>query len=372
MAFVPDPLGKEVDLSPETWRTVSRASLALGRLDQASLQVPNPALLRRTTLRREAQSTSALEGTFAPLERVLADDEDTDEADPAGAAALLEVLNYVRAANHAFSWVQAGHKVTVGLLQAAQRMLVTGTRAEQRDPGRIRTIQVAIGADRVPIEDARFVPMPPGVGLNAALQDLVDWIDESGERDPVVTAAMAHYQFEALHPFSDGNGRIGRLLIVLQLLRNGVLREPLLSVSPWFEERRADYQRHLFNVSAHGDWDSWVRFFSAGLQGAADDTLRTVEALLELQDDYLERLKSGGVRGGIARDIVTKLIGYPSFTVPSIRKRLEHATPQGVSHAVAQLVRLGILEKQERRYRHRYVAREVIDVLADGDWSSSA
>lgn len=370
MAFVPLPLDDEVDLSRETWRVVSRASLALGRLDQAALQLPNPALLRRPTLRREAQSTSALEGTFAPLERVLADDEE-DESNPADTAALGEVLNYVRAADAAFSWIQDGGNVTVGLLEASHQTLVRGTRAQERDPGRIRTIQVAIGADRVPIEDARFVPMPPGIELNVALQDLVGWIDqERGARDPVISAAMAHYQFEALHPFTDGNGRIGRLLIVLQLLRGGVLREPLLSVSPWFEERRDEYQQHLFNVSALGDWDSWVRFFSSGLEGSADDTLARVEALLRLQDEYQERLKCGGVRGGIARDIATLLIGYPSFTVPSLRKRLEHATPQGVSSAVRQLVGLGILEKHEGRYRHRYIARDVIEVLSDG-YSSS-
>jgi Fic family protein len=312
-------------------------------------------------LRREAQSTSALEGTFAPLEQVLADE---DEEHGTLTSALIEVLNYVEAAEQSFAAIQDGHSVTVALLEEAQRVLVRWTPAEQRDPGKVRTIQVAIGADGPRIEDARFIPMPPGVELRAALGDLLLWLEGDSDRDPIIASAMSHYQFETLHPFTDGNGRIGRLLIVLQLMRVDALRQPLLSVSPWFEARRNEYQEKLYNVSAYGDWNAWIHFFSRGLEAAAKDTLTRVEELLELRERYQSRLQERLPRGGIAREIVDMLIGYPSLTVPTITKRLGRATPQGVAHAVGQLVEIGILERRDSRYRHRYLAPEVMAILS--------
>lgn len=362
MAFVPEPLSTPVDLDQTTWQAVSRANRALGRLDQASLQIPNPTLLRRPTLRREAQSTSALEGTFAPLERVLADEETTAEPG-AISTALIEVFNYVHAAEQAFAVIEDGHPITVGLLEESQRMLVLGTPSERRDPGRLRTIQVAIGIGDTSLESARFIPMPPGIELRAAVQDLVNWIGDDAERDPIVAAAMTHYQFETLHPFSDGNGRIGRMLIVLQLIAHRTLRQPLLSVSPWFEAYRDEYQRLMYNVSAVGDWDAWIQFFSLGLESAAEDTRTRVEDLLALQTAYQDRVQTRLPRSGLARDIASSLIGYPRFTVPTLAKRLNKATPQGVSNAVNQLQEIHILEKLPSKYRHQYQAPAVMEVL---------
>nr|WP_255672975.1 Fic/DOC family N-terminal domain-containing protein [Glycomyces amatae] len=362
MAFVPAPLGTPIELQQRTWQEVSRANRALGRLDQASLQIPNPGLLRRPTLRREAQSTSALEGTFAPLERVLSDDEEPDENSPLGTA-LIEILNYVYAAEEAFALIEDGHAITVGLLEEAQRTLVRDTPSERRDPGRLRTIQVAIGNGGSSIESARFIPMPPGIELRAAVQDLVDWVKKDSDCDPVVSAAMGHYQFETLHPFADGNGRIGRMLIVLQLITHGALRQPLLSVSPWFEDHRDEYQERLYSVSAKGEWDPWVRFFSSGLAAAAEDTRSRVEDLLQLQGLYQERIQTLLPRSGLARDIASSLTGYPRFTVPSLAKRLNKATSQGIANAVNQLVDIGALEKLTGKYRHQYQAPEVMKVL---------
>jgi Fic family protein len=217
---------------------VNAANRALVRLDQASRLIPNPQLLRRPTLRREAQSTSALEGTFAPLEQVLA----AEVTDQVPSKELVEVLNYIEAANYAFEWVATRERLTVGMLESAQALLVRGTDSETEDAGRVRRTPVAIGSSTGSIQDARFVPMPPGVELTSAIHDLVHWIGETGvPRDPLVAAAMAHYQFETLHPLNDRNGRIGRLMIVLEMLLTDLLHEPLLSVSPWFEARRPAY-----------------------------------------------------------------------------------------------------------------------------------
>ncbi|WNV76351.1 Fic/DOC family N-terminal domain-containing protein [Geodermatophilus sp. DSM 44513] len=361
-AFIPDPLDDEPALSVQTWRAVSRAGHALGRLLQAGRQVPQPGLLRRPTLRREAQSTSALEGTFAPLEDVLA----ADAADEIPLSVeLAEVLNYVQTAEYGFAEVADGRPLGVAMVEDMQGRLARGTHADTEQAGHIRTIQVAIGeTTSSSLESARYVPPPPGEELQRSLRDLLDWTNNSRteRRDPVVSAAMAHYQFEALHPFNDGNGRIGRLLVVLQLIQDGALEDPLLSISPWFEQRRRNYQDRLFEVSASGDWDGWVRFFAEGIEFSALDTAVRVDRLLRVQEAYAHRLRDVGA-SGLIRDLAESLIAYPYIDVSRTATRL-NSTFQTVNKAVARLVRLGILrERTGRSYGRLFEAPGVLEVL---------
>lgn len=360
VAYVPDPLGAEPSLTGPTWHAVARAEHAMGRLHQAARQVPAPALLRRPTLRREAQSTSALEGTFAPLEDVLAADLVTSRA---RSAEVHEVLNYIDTAEAAFGWLEDGRRLTVGMMCELHSILVSGTPADTAHAGRVRGIQVAIGSPDDSITRARFVPPPPGHDLEAGLSDLVSWLNAgSGDRSPVVAAAMGHYQFEALHPFNDGNGRIGRLLIVLQLMQDGVLADPLLSVSPWFEARRAEYQDRLAAVSADGDWDGWVGFFAAGLRASAVDTARRVDRLLDIQDTYLTQLRQAGV-SGLARDVAERLVAYPFVTVSAIAEA-HGKSFQAANHVVRRLVELDILtESTGRSHGRMFAAPAVIAAL---------
>ena len=354
-AYVAHPLGVEPQLDGATWRAVTRASRALAHLDQASRQVPNPRILRRPTLSREAQSTSALEGTFAPIDDVLAADSAADEDK---SAALMEVLNYVDAADVAFDYVAEHRTITTSLLFDAHQQLVSGTDSETRDAGRVRRCQVAIGSPDGTIESARFVPMPPGPELEAAVRDLVGWITTAGDRDPLIAAAMTHYQFETLHPFNDGNGRIGRLLIVLQFMIDDLLQEPLLSVSPWFESRRNEYEDELAKVSQTGEWDSWIRFFSRGVEASAIDTARRINLMLNAQRSYVQILQDSGYRGGVARDIVESLVDTPIVRVPALARRF-NKTPQGIHTAVKKLAALGIVDGPFGSYGRYYVAREV-------------
>jgi len=356
--FSPHPLGDAPPLSGSTWAAVSRANRALGRLEQGAVLLPNPGILRQPTLRREAQSTSALEGTFAPLDDVLA----AEAVGGSGrSAALSEVLNYVETAERAFDWV-ATAPVTLGLLEELQGLLVRGTAADTGQAGRVREVPVAIGTRGGGIEDARFVPMPPGTGLRAALTDLVHWIEDAGDRqeDPVLATAMAHYQFETIHPFNDGNGRLGRLLIVLQLMRAGVLTEPLLSVSPWFEARRERYQDHLAEVSASGDWDAWVRFFADGIEQSAIDTGTRMTELLAVQAEYRERIRASGGRGMVL-EIADFLIGTPFVSIPMLAAATGR-TYQAASNAVAKLCELGILSEVERQGIRVFRASNVVAV----------
>jgi Fic family protein len=359
-AFVPHPLPTAVTLSQRTWRAVGDARSALGKLDQASRQVADPYLFRRPTLRREAQSTSALEGTYAPLVQVLeADPEQSDDQSPE----LAEVLNYVRAAEYAYKWIADGRPVTVGLLLSLHRTLVRGTSADGPEAGRVRQLQVVIGARGGRVRDARFVPPPPGLDLEASVTDWVDWLEHPpADVDPLVCAALAHYQFETLHPFNDGNGRIGRLAIVLQMLRHGLIQEPILTVSPWFEARRESYQDNLQRVSETGDWDQWVDFFATGIRAQAESTAQKVTDLLVYRDEARAKARAAKVKG-LAIDIIEDLITFPVFTISTVASR-RGVTPQATNAAVSRLVELDILrEITGGRYARVFTAPGVMTIL---------
>lgn len=359
-AFVPDPLPSSVELTPRTWQLVSDAMLKLGRLDQAGRQVPNPSLLRRPTLRREAQSTSALEGTYAPLSEVL--EIDPEERHPAPRSPeLREVLNYVRAAEHAYS-VVGDREISIGLLGELHRLLVAGTGADGPMAGSVRTHQVVIGPPGGRVTEARFVPPPPGPDLEVALRDWVTWVEGASQLPAVVRCALAHYQFEALHPFNDGNGRIGRLLIVLQLLRDGVLHEPLLTVSPWFEARRREYQDRLRAVSETGNWDEWVAFFAEGLGTQAASTAEKVRQLLVYQEETRAFARQRGIRG-VAIDVIEGLIARPMLTSGWVADN-HGVSRQAAITAIGRLVDAGILrETTGGTYGRVFAAEAVIHIL---------
>lgn len=366
-AYLPDPLGEDTpELSPETYLVVLNARAALAALDATARQLPNPTLFRTPALRREAQSTSALEGTYAPLAEVLTADEDAPAT-----LELIEVLNYVAMANLGFARVAVGQPISVALLGELHETLMRGT-PQQHGSGQVRDRQVIIGrragADPFgfPVHAARFVPGPPSPELEIRVRDLTDWMrrDHAARIDPVVAAAMAHYQFETLHPFHDGNGRIGRYLIVLHLQSQGILEEPTLTVSPWFEARRADYYDRLLAVSTRGDWDGFVRFFAQGIRVAAETTQAQMLGLVQVQDRLRQELQKSTIRARSAHVLVEFAVANPSFTVRRA------AAGIGLSYGrtntlISQLVDLGILNMlgSDSLYQRRFYAPKVLNVL---------
>ena len=360
VAFLPDPLPRNLTLSTETWLKVNSATAALARLDGAARLIPNPSLLRRPALRREAQSTSALEGTYAPFNEVMAaDSEDREHM----SAELREVLNFEAMAELAFTWPE-GRPLTVGMLGELQRVLVAGTPGELSDAGGLRDRIVIIGSPGSRLEEARFVPPPPGDQLRAGVEGLLSWLETPPELPTVVQAAMAHYQFETLHPYSDGNGRLGRLLVIVHLLRGALIREPLLVVSPWFEQRRAQYQDALLALSCSGDWDAWVAFFAEGVAASAAASQRKVEALVALQMEHRERVQRAGKRG-VAERLAADLVGIPYVHRTGVMRRYG-LTGQGAANAIRALVDLGLLEPTPYRARRAqmYRAQSVLEILS--------
>lgn len=339
----------EPSLSGETYRHIAAAGRQVSSLNAVASRLPDPTLLRRPSLRQEAQATSQLEGTTVPLSDVLMAD-----AEHPTSHELQEILNYETMAEHAFAWVSDGRPLTVGLLEDLQGDLMRHTRLEH-ESGHLREGQVIIGRRpevpaRLPrAHQARFIPAPPGDQLRARLQQLVEWMNVShdGEIDPIVVAGMSHYQFEALHPFRDGNGRLGRLLIILCLMQQGQLNEPSLTVSPWFERNRQPYYDALLGVSTRGDWDGYINFFARGIEASASSTLRSMLDLLEVQQLLHARWAQSSLRAQSGPQLIDYAVSHPSFSRRDVEQDL------GVSYArartlIAQLVELGILAEYIR------------------------
>jgi Fic family protein len=358
-AFVPEPLPAVVPLSPATYTLVADAAAAVGRADQAAYLLPNPALLTRPSIRREAVSTSALEGTYTAFTDVLeADFLDEDEL----SSSVSEVVNYVRAAEDALAWIAEGRPITVALLCELQSMIVRGTRGDTPDSGRVRSTQVFIGADRRRVTEARFVPPPPGDLLRDGVEAWESWVRTGNDLHVLVRMALAHYQFETLHPFVDGNGRLGRLIAILQLVQEGHLRVPILNLSPWLESRRDQYQDHLLAVSQSGDFEAWVAFFCAAVRAQALEAVSRIHRLLELKDRMRQRLRKARAKG-TALLIAEDLIGYPMLTVTLAHQRYG-VSYQAANTAVSRLVDLGILrQRNEGRYDRIFSADDVLRII---------
>jgi Fic family protein len=279
-------------------------------------------------------------------------------------AELREVLNFETMAELAFSWPE-DRRLTLGMLGELQRTLVRGTASELSDAGGLRDRFVVIGSPGRRLQEARFVPPPPGDQLRAGLESMLEWMAAPPELPTVVQSAMVHYQFETLHPYSDGNGRLGRLLVVVQLLRGALIREPLLIVSPWFERRREQYQDGLLELSCSGNWDAWIAFFAEGIAASATESRHKVERLVALQDDLRGVVRNAGKRGAAER-LAGDLIGLP-FVTSLVVSTLYELTGQGAINAIHVLVDLGLLEPAQYRVSGRarvYRAPLVLEILS--------
>lgn len=360
-AFVPSRLPKELNLSQETWALVTEATEALGRLDGAANRLPNPYLLVRPALTKEAVSTSALEGTYAPIEEVF-QAELFDEADLAASTA--EVRNYILAAEHGLELIK---ELPIARRVATQvhGTLMRGSRGDYAEIGNFRRRQNWIGTRRgQPVTESLFVPPPPGKDLERGIDEWEQWVNDDSVRLPIlIKVALAHYQFETLHPFIDGNGRVGRLLIVLTLVESGDLRVPLLNVSPYFEQARDDYIDHLRAVSASGDFEPWVAFFANAIKTQSEQALTKADALVEACETIMRPLHEANVRG-VALRIAEALVGTPYMT-PTRAAQTFGVTYETANSAMARLVRHGILrEATGRTYGRVFVSPEIAAIVS--------
>ncbi|MGN6378787.1 MAG: Fic family protein, partial [Gaiellales bacterium] len=354
-AFLPEPLPTSISLSSASWTAAVNAAAALARLDGAARRFPNPHLLVRPALVEEAVSTSALEGTYASMQDVFqAALFDLPDYSPS----TVEVRNYVRAAEAGWRMVRE-MPLALRVLRETHNALMQGARGDYAEAGRFRNRQNWIGPrPGSSISDSFFVP-PPGEEVERLMNDWESWVnsDRSG-LPPVVQAALAHYQFETIHPFIDGNGRVGRLAVVLGLIVHGELETPLLNISPFLEEHRTDYVEHLRTLSATGNFDPWIEFFCSGIEVQSRRALAKAERLTQAREEIVSDLHRDHVRG-VAIRIAEDLIGSP-YVTPASASTLYEVTWEAANNAIARLVELGVLEEVTGRSYGRVFASERI------------
>ncbi len=357
-AFVPNPLPDDLIFQTGTHNKVAKASILIGRLKEAARRLPNPAILLQPSLRREAQSTSALEGTYAPLHAIFEgdflDDSELKES-------VREILNYVKAANRALELIKT-KPICVTVLSELQGILVQNTKGARIDQGKVRSGQVIIGDENKSVVESRFVPPPPGDILVEGFSDWEKWINEGSEISPIIKAALGHYQFETLHPYNDGNGRLGRLVISLQFVEAGVLDLPILNLSDWFNLDKELYKNQLLEVSLTGDLDGWVKYFCEAIINQSEIEIKRIDSLIEFGDQLTQELLKRKERGAIFQ-MAESLIGSPMLTIQELANRHSVSYP-AASTVVKKLVQMGILrELTGAKYQKLYACMGVLKIL---------
>jgi Fic family protein len=337
VAFVPNPLPPKWDWPGSLWPLLVEASKSLSSLDGTGKHLPNPEILLQPLQGREAQLSSQLEGTFTdPQQQVLFQADPsypTSSTDPKNA--FREVFNYRKALR-----LRVDEKNTLPLslrlIRELHAILMDGVRGAEQQPGEFRTIQNQIG---IP---ARFVPPPPQ-HLQETLDQFEKYLYANDGFDCLVRAFLAHYQFETIHPFRDGNGRVGRLLLSWTIAEWCGLSSQWLYMSAFFEKRKREYMDRLFNVSTRGDWEGWIRFCLEGVVAQSVDAETRCDKLLKLQRDFHERIKGGSVR---LSKLVDRLFSSPVITVNQYKKAFNVTYPTARSD-LKKLESAGIVQRLE-------------------------
>ncbi|HSQ60040.1 MAG TPA: Fic family protein [Acidobacteriota bacterium] len=352
-AFVPSPLPPDppLDLGGGRQRLLEDAILSLGRLDSLSALIPDSRLFLYSYIRKEAVLSSQIEGTQSSLSDLLL--FELDEAPGVPEADVTEVSNYVAAMEHGLARLWEGFPLSNRLLREVHGVLLSRGRGSGKSPGEFRRTQNWIGGARP--GTAVFVPPPPA-DIEDAMANLERFLHAEGDGWPVVVrAALAHVQFETIHPFLDGNGRVGRLLITLLLCQARVLSEPLLYMSLFLKRHRQEYYRLLDQVRRDGDWESWLEFFLRGIRETAEGAVATARELMELVRRDESRLQSGGRWAGSALRVLGVLSERPLVTLKEVRRKTKLSAP-AAGDAMSRLVGIGIAREITGRRRNRVFA----------------
>ncbi len=361
-AFVPDPLPPNVAWSNRLLAELSRADRSLAKLAEVGNSFPVPQALMRPFVRKEAVLSSRIEGTRTSFEELLSYEagqlkmfEDPNDAK--------EVHNYVRAMDYGLERL-ATLPISMRLIREIHGILMQGVRGEQLSPGEVRRTQNWIGPPGATLETARFVP-PPVEEMHDCLKDMEQFIHEGSELPPLVRLGLIHYQFETIHPFLDGNGRMGRLLIAFLLVSWNLLATPLLYLSNYFEANRQEYYDRLLAVSQRGEWEAWLTFFLEGVCSQADDASRRIVRLQDLRATYSKRFANERSRVKL-QQMMDYLISTPITSISQAQEATDLGSFTTVQRYIQKLEVLGIVQEVTGQGRNRiYRADEILRALEE-------
>lgn len=354
-AFIPGLLPDEWEVSTDLWGLLVQAREELARLDGVGRYMPNYNLLLRPLQRREALRSSSLEGTYATPQQLLLFEIEPREPKSANdpVNSWQEVWNYNRALELALSLLEK-RPLSLNLIRAMHQTLLSGVRGSQRDPGNFRRSQVHIGSDR------RFIPPPPNEVM-PCLDTLEKYIYKEKSIEPLILCFMVHYQFETIHPFLDGNGRVGRLLLSLMIYEQCQLSKPWLYLSAFFDKYKDEYINLLFQVSTKGNWRDWIAFCLRGTIEQSKDALSRFDKLLKLRNQYMELLNQAGGNIRLNR-LVEHLFESPAITVSQFAEMcgIQYNTARA---DIIRLVNASVLSESDIVARPKiYFAPDILEI----------
>jgi len=362
-AFVPNPLPPKLEWDTALVSRISCADLAVGTLSGLGETLPNPHLLIYPFIRREAVLSSRIEGTQSSLSDLLLFEATQVEKQ----RDVKEVQNYVHAMEYGLKRLNE-LPLSLRFIRELHGILMEGVRGEQATPGEFRQSQNWIGSTGATLDNATFVP-PPVQEMQECLSQLEKFLHADTELPPLVQAAMVHYQFETIHPFLDGNGRIGRLLVTLLLCQKNVLGRPLLYLSAFFEQRRQEYYDLLLKVSQSGAWREWIGFFLLAVTEQSNDAVSRSRQLLELLRQYTQTARKKRL-SPTAGQLVELVFMKPVLNTKTVQEFLKVSYPSA-QHALSSLEEAGILTEVTGRKRAKaYAAKEILKAL-DGEIRAS-
>jgi len=360
-SFVPAklPPSPPINLTEGIVDLLVKASSGIAKLEGVSSHIPSAKLPVSMYVRKEALMSSQIEGTQATLEDIF----DPSIAKNANLDAM-DVVNYVKATEYAIERLET-LPLCSRLIKETHSVLMEGVRGEENSPGEFRRSQNWIGAQGSTIRSARYIPPTPE-DMEDAMADLEKYINGDDSLNPLIQAALIHYQFETIHPFLDGNGRIGRLLVTLFLMERKVMSAPVLYISYFLKKNRAEYYDRMGEVRENGDYEQWVRFFLEAMAESAEDALKTIGELSSLHDANMAKMGKFGRQGASAKLILSYVEEHPIITIKKAAEDLGLAF-NTASSAVMRLVGEGILEKTSNKSRNRaFSYKAYLDILSKG------
>lgn len=361
-AFIPNPLPPkpDIDLS-EVSVLLEKANQAIGELNGVVETSVDPSVLNYMYVRKEAVLSSQIEGTQSTLDDLLKYESEQTQGIPVADAS--EVSSYVAALNHGMERIKEGFPLSLRLIREIHKILLTNSRGKTKLPGEFRTSQNWIGGTRP--GNARFVPVPPDK-LMSVLGDLEIFMNNDDQIPNLIKAALIHVQFETIHPFLDGNGRLGRLLITFFLCVKGVLDSPFLYLSLFFKKNRSLYYDTLNSVRKDGDWENWIKFFLEGVIETANDAKTTLIAIQNIFSSDIEKIKTLKRPADSALKVFSVFQKKPLLTVAEIVDAINSTKPT-VIKSLKHLMDLGIIENNsEKKWGQIYTYKKYTDLLASG------
>ena len=360
-AFIPAPLPPDppINMDDDLTMLLSEASIALGRLDGAANRLPNPDLFVAMYVRQEAVLSSQIEGTQSTLQDVLQYEIEPDREYPVD---VREVVNYVNAMDYGLGRLDEEFPLSLRLLRQIHMQLLTGTRGGSHSLGVFRDGQNHVGPPGSTLANAKYVP-PPVPEMRAAMNDFEGYLHRPNV-PPLIHCALAHAQFETIHPFWDGNGRVGRLLVTFLLCHRGALRRPLLYLSHYLKLHRTEYYDRLMDVRNRGDWEGWLKFFLAGVLEVSADATDTADAILDLRERHREVVAREMPNSHFGLTLLDSLFGYPVITVRTAETLLG-SSYYAANTTVQRFQELGLLREITGRDRGRvYQYEPYLDLFA--------